>query len=184
MSVAGPAVVLAGAILAWRIGMTVKDARGASRRWTIRTALGPTLALVAVDVGLVAAALLGPAPVSAWLPDAVAGIDLRGARAAELLLAVALSAAVRHVPVRRGRRGTSLYQVAMARIEMESYDRADDWIYRVVYPGVPSRELKPLINAIRADMDRRSGSRASLDAAYVSALTGPVRTPSREDLRA
>jgi hypothetical protein len=184
MSAAGPALVLAGAILAWRIVVTAKAGRAASRRWTIRTALGPTLALVAVDVGLVAAALLGPAWLSAWVPESVAGLDLRGTRAAELLVAVVLSAAVRRVPVRRGRRRASLYQLAMGRIETESYDRADDWIYRVVYPSVPSRELKPLLNAIRADLDRRSGSQASLDAAYVSALTSPGRTPSREDLRA
>jgi len=184
MSVAGPALVLAGAILAWRVVVTVRAARAASRRWTVRTALQWILALVAVDVGLIGAAVLAPPWLSGLLPVSMAGIDLRGSRAAELLVAIALSTALRRVPVRRGRRRTSLYGFVMARIEMASYDRADDWIYRVVYPSVPNRELKPLLNAIRADLEHRSGSRASLDAAYVSALTSPGRTPSREDLRA
>jgi hypothetical protein len=180
MPVAGPALLLAGAILAWRTVVTVRAARTAARRWTIRAALQWTLVLVAVDAGLIGAALLGPARLSELLPASVAGFDPRGARAAELLLAVALATAVRRVPVRR----TSLYGFVLARIERETYDRADDWIYRVACRTVPANEMKPLLHAIRADLERRSDPRAGLDAAYVAALTGPGRTPSREDLRA
>jgi hypothetical protein len=181
MSVAGPALVLAGAILAWRVVVTVRAARAASRRWTIRAGLRWTLALLAVDVGLLGAAVLAPAGLSGLLPASVAGFDLRGPRAAELLVAVAVSTAVRRLRVRRGR---SLHESVLARIERDTYDRADDWIYRVVYRTVPDTAMKPLINAIRADLERRPGLGGSLDAAYLSALTGPGRTPSREDLRA
>jgi hypothetical protein len=162
--------ILVAAILVWRGLVTVRDAREASRRWSVRAALPWAGLLLGVDLVTVAGAVWVPAP-----PD---GTVLA------LLVALAVAAALRNVPVRRGGRSTSLRRFVLARIEQAAYDRADDWIYRLVYPGVTGRRMKPLLNAIRQELERQPGPRGSLDGSYVAGLIHAGRTPSREDLRA
>jgi hypothetical protein len=161
------------AILAWRGLVTARDAREASRRWSVRAALPWIGLLLGVDVITVAAAL--------WLPTPLDDTD---GTIVALLIAVAGAGAVRGLPVRRDGRRTSLRRFALARIEQAAYDRADDWIYRVVYPSVTGGRMKPFLNAVRQELERQPGPRGSLDASYVAGLIHAGRTPSREDLRA
>lgn len=181
-------VFLLVVILAWRILVIFRDAHEASRRWSIRTALPWSLLLLGVDV--TAMVVLLSVPVS--LGDVVAGVagsaasrETPDSNVAELAAAVAISALARGLPLRRGGRWTSLRQFVMAQIAQATYDKADDWIYRVVYPAIDGQQMRPFVQAIRGYLESQPQStRGSLDTSYVANLIRDGRTPSKEDLRA
>jgi hypothetical protein len=175
-------------ILAWRILVIFRDAHEASRRWSIRTALPWSLLLLGIDV--TAIVVLLSVPVS--LGDVVGGVA--GSAAAretpdnnvtELAAAVAISALARGLPLRRSAKWTSLRQFVMAQIAQATYDKADDWIYRVVYPAIDGQQMRPFVQAIRGYLESQPQStQGSLDTSYVANLIRDGRTPSKEDLRA
>ncbi len=68
-------------------------------------------------------------------------------------------------------------------IEHACYDKADDWIYRAVYPVVSGTRIRPFLNELRGYLESQPGAEGSLDAAYVGDLALNSH-PGKEDLRA
>jgi len=178
-----PAVlILSIAVVAWRCFEVWKGAHQASRRWHIRTAVWWSLLLLAIDLILLVVAVL--VAVLTWDATRAQVLTAPDTRTVAPLAAAAVAAAVRHVPWRVDGRRTSLQQYVLAQIEQACYDKADEWIYRVVYPAVTGAQVKPFLNAIRGYLESQPGAQGSLDASYVGKFVAPGRSPSREDLRA